>query len=387
MARRINVLYLIRTWDLGGSHTIIRLLLKHLPQDKFNIITVPYDAPGDGDARFVASVRAQGGDVAADRIPWKTRGQWFVARDTVEQLIAKYSIDLIHCHDTHSNVLVGIGRKRWPCACVASPYGWWERRWQLQAKAYHWAEKNLALPNFDRVYTVSQDMKSKILRGRTAADRIRVIHTGLDLDLFDKGGTRAAIRAQLGLPNDAVVLGTVSRLFREKGHCHLLDAAASLRDAHPALRLLIVGRGDQREALEAQARALGISDRVNFTGFFEDLPGALRAMDLFAQPSIDHEGFPTAVLEAQAAGLPVIASDIGGTHETMDRGRTGLLVPPGDSRALADAICSLLVDPTRRAAMAAAARPWIEASFTLQNMLDQMGTMYDEAIDLYRRGA
>jgi glycosyltransferase involved in cell wall biosynthesis len=230
-------------------------------------------------------------------------------------------------------------------------------------------------------------MKSKILRGRTAAERIRVIHTGLDLNLFDQGGTREAIRAQLGLPHDAIVLGTVSRLYREKGHRHLLDAAAMLRDAHPALRLLIVGRGDQREALEAQAKALGIADRVIFTGFFDDLPGALRAMDIFAQPSIDHEGFPTAVLEAQAARLPVIASDIGGTHETMDRGRTGLLVPPGDARALAEAMRGLLDDPTRRAAMAAAARPWIEASFTLQSMLDQMGAMYHEAIDLHRRGA
>lgn len=383
-AQRANVLYLIRTWDLGGSHTIIRLLLKHLPQDRFNIVTVPYDAPGDGDARFVDSVRAQGGDVAPERIPWRSRGQWFAARNTVDALIARYNIDLIHCHDTHSNVLVGLGRARWKCATVASPYGWWEAPWQLQAKAYHWVEKHLALPQFDRVYTVSEDMREKILRGRTRAERIRVIHTGIDLALLDQGGTRAAMRAQLGFPDDAVVLGTVSRLFREKGHCHLLDAAAQLRDAYPQLRLLIVGRGDQREALEAQAKALGIADRVLFTGFFDDLPGALRAMDIFAQPSIDHEGFPTAVLEAQAAGLPVIASEIGGTHETLDRERTGLLVPPGDATSLARAIRMLLDNPARRATMAAAARPWIEQRFTLATMIAQMTAMYDEAIDRYR---
>ena len=110
MEQPLNVLYLIRTWDLGGSHTIIRSLLKHLPKDQFNIITVPYDAPGDGDARFAASVRAQGGDIAPERIPWRSRTQWSAARDTIETLIRNYAIDLVHCHDTQSNVLVGVGR-------------------------------------------------------------------------------------------------------------------------------------------------------------------------------------------------------------------------------------------------------------------------------------
>lgn len=384
MPRR-NVLYLIRTWDLGGSHTIIRLLLRHLPQDEFNIITVPYDAPGDGDARFVASVRAQGGDVAPERIPWRSRRQWGAARDTIAALVKKYDIDLIHCHDTQSNVLVGIGRERWDCACLGTPYGWWEGPWHLQAKLYHWIEKNLALPNFDRVYTVSQDMKQKILRGRTRSEKIRVIHTGIDLALLDTGRSRVDTRAALGIPGDALVVGTVSRLFREKGHKHLLNAAAALKDKHPGLWLLIVGKGDLREALEQQARALGLAERTVFTGFYDDIPGALRAMDVFAQPSVDHEGFPTAVLEAQGAGLPVIASDIGGTHETMDAGATGLLVPPADEAALARALDQLASDAERRARMAAAARAWIASRFTLADMIAQMTALYHETIAEHQR--
>jgi len=380
-----NVLYLIRTWALGGSHTIIRLLLKHLPRDQFNIITVPYDAPGTGDADFIASVEREGGDIAPERIPWRSRGNWFRARAQIAALIDKYQIDLIHCHDTHSNVLVGIGRKQWPCACIASPYGWWQPKWHLQAHVYHWAEKNLALPHFDRVYTVSQDMKHKILRGKTEESRIRVIHTGLDLALFDTGATRDAVRQELGFEHGQVVLGTVSRLFREKGHRHLLDALHRLAPDFPNLRLLIVGTGDQREALEQQAATLGLRDRVLFTGFYADLPGVLRAMDIFCQPSIDHEGFPTSVLEAQAAGLPVIASDIGGTKETLHEGVTGLLVPPADVNAFAAQVRFLLEDPARREAMARAARPWIEQSFTLQDMITQMTETYHEAIEAHER--
>jgi glycosyltransferase involved in cell wall biosynthesis len=124
---------------------------------------------------------------------------------------------------------------------------------------------------------------------------------------------------------------------------------------------------------------------VVFTGFYADLPGALRAMDVFAQPSIDAEGFPTAVLEAQGAGLPVVASDIGGTIETINPGVTGMLVPPANDAALADALRNLMEDPARRAAMAAAARPWIESQFTLPDMIRQMTATYHEAIAAHQR--
>lgn len=376
----LNLLFLIRTWDLGGSHTIIRLLLRHLPRDRFNIVTVPYDAPGDGDQRFIDAVRGDGHDVAPERIPWQSRRDWFRARRTIRELIARYDIDVLHAHDTISNVIVGVGRKAFPCACVASPYGWWEDRWHLEARVNHWIERRLALPHFDRVYTVSQNMKRKVMWGPTREDRIRVIHTGIDLAPFDTGGDRDAVRAEVGLPEAGVVVGTVSRLFKEKGHTYLLDAAAQLLPRFPNLHLLIVGTGDERLPLEEQARALGITDHVHFTGYYADLPGALRAMDIFAQPSIDHEGFPTAVLEAQAAGLPVVASDIGGTHETMNVGETGLLVAPADATSLAQGLAELLADPNKRATMAGAGRPWIEASFTLPDMIRQMGETYEESL-------
>ncbi len=381
--KKLNLLYLIRTWALGGSHTIIRLFLKHLPKDQFNIITVPYDAPGPGNQDFIDSVEAEGGAVAPDRIPWRSRRNWFVARGAIEALIEKYDIDVVHCHDTHSNVMVGLGRGRFKCACVGSPYGWWQPKWRLQSHVYHWVENNLALPNFERVYTVSQNMKRKVLRGRTPEERIRVIHTGLDLAQFDAGERREVVRARFGISDNNIVVGTVSRLFREKGHRYLLEAAKRLALDLPQLRVLIVGTGDERLALEEQAMSLGIHDKVVFTGYYHDLPGILRAMDIFAQPSILDEGFPTAVLEAQVAGLPVVASDIGGTSETMDAGKTGLLAPPEDPKALAETLRTLMNDPGLRESMAAAARPWIERSFTLSHMIDAISKVYHEAYAEY----
>lgn len=381
----VHVLYLIRTWALGGSHTIIRLLLRHLPPDRFKIIVVPYDAPGRGDQDFIDSVRRQGDDVAPERIPWRSRANWFRARGAVADLIRKYEIDLLHTHDTNSNVLIGLGRKRWPCACVASPYGWWEPEPRRRIRMYHWVEKNLALPQFDRIITVSHTMKRKILAGRAAADRVKVVHTGLDLTQFDGGKPREAVRAELGIAPEDIVVGTVSRLFREKGHTYLIEAATRIIDDCPRLRLLIVGTGDQREVLEREAESRGIRDRVTLTGYYEDLPGVLRAMDLFAQPSIQDEGFPTAILEAQVMGLPIIASNIGGTFETIDEDRTGVLVPPRDADALAAALRQLVHDEPRRERMAAAARPWVERTFTLENMVAQVAQTYEEALDHFAR--
>lgn len=381
--KKLNVLYLIRTWILGGPHTIIRLFLKHLPQDQFNIITVPFDAPGTGNQDFIDALHAHGIEVAPDRIPWRTRRSWFKARNKIEELIQKYDIDLIHCHDTHSNVLVGLGRDRFNCATIASAYGWWQPKWHIPSHLYHWIEKNLALPNFDRVYTVSKDMKKKILRGRTQEDRIRVIYTGLDLDPFDKGNARIVVRAKFSYSDQNIVIGTVSRLFREKGHHILLDAIKIIAEDCQKIRLLIVGTGDQLDALEHHAMAQGIRDKVTFTGFYHDLPGVLRAMDIFAQPSILEEGFPTAVLEAQIAGLPVVASDIGGTAETIQEGKTGLLAIPDNAKDLAKTLKKLVEDSEYRKQLAQAARPWIEVSFTREHMIQKITDTYHEAYHQY----
>ena len=319
MPKRMNVLYLVRTWAIGGSHTIIFLLLRHLPKERFNIVCVPFDTPSRSDDAFVRALKLRDLPVASERVPWPSRLGWWTARNAISELIEQYDIDLIHTHDPQSNVLAGIGRNRWPCAVVASPYGWWARMFPLRSHVYNWVERSWALPNVDEVITVSQDMKRKILRGPTREDRINVIYTGLDPAEMQAGAPRAEVRAALGIPDDACVVGTVSRVYVEKGHTFLLDAVCQVADSVPQLHLLIVGEGPLRPALERQARGTGLSERVHFTGFYDDLPGALRAMDIFAQPSVLDEGFPTAVLEAQLAEAEGSANELRETWRPWHR--------------------------------------------------------------------
>ncbi|MCC6490540.1 MAG: glycosyltransferase family 4 protein [Candidatus Hydrogenedentes bacterium] len=382
-----TILFLIRSWAFGGSHTVVLHLMKHLPRDRFNVVCVPYDTFSGSDELFIEQVRLRGLPLAEDRVPWKSRSNWNKARSTVSRLITKYQADLIHTHDPHSNTMIGIGRSAWPCACAASAYGWWDGPLPLRRTVYQWIERQFALPHFERVITVSEHMKARILRGPTPEDRIRIIHTGIELDTVRKDADGSAFRAKLGIPADAVVVGTVSRVSVEKGHRYLLAAAAKLRDRHPHMRVLICGDGPARHDLEEQAARLDLRDRVIFAGFISDLPSALAAMDIFAQPSVEQEGFPTSVLEAQAAGLPVVASDIGGTHETMQSNATGLLARPRDPSSLAEALAALIENPKRRAAMGAAGREWVESQFTLERMIDQVIETYEEAIDVHNRRA
>jgi len=383
--KRLNLLYLIRSWEFGGSHSIVLHLMQHLPADRYNIVCVPYDAFTEGDRLFIAQAEKRGLSIAEDRVPWRSRRDWGRARDTVNGLIEKYKIDLLHTHDPHSNVMIGIGRDRWPCACVASAYGWWDGIIQFRRFVNQWVERNISLKNFDRVITVSQHMKKRILRGTTPESRIRVIPTGFDPSPLRYAGSRTEARRKLGLRDDAVVVGTVSRVSVEKGHRHLIDAAVNIVRAHPNAHFLIVGNGPAKADVDAQVKRLGLESHVTLTGFYEDLPEVLAALDIFAQASVEQEGLPTSILEAESAGLPIVASDIGGTNETMIPGETGLLVKPGSVRGFEVALGDLIGNAARRQAMGAAAQAWFEMTFTLERMIEQVCATYDEALEAYAR--
>jgi glycosyltransferase involved in cell wall biosynthesis len=377
----IDVLYLVRTWAFGGSHSIVLTLLEHLPRDRYRIHCVPYDAHSPGDAAFIEQAQVRGLEIDDARIPWQSRWGWFRARNAVAKLIDERNIGLIHTHDPHSNTMIGLGRKRWAAPVVASAYGWWDGP-PLRRRIHQRIERDYALPDFDRVITVSDNMRQRILEGSTPPEKIHVVRTGF---AARPSVDENVLRKQYNLPEDAVVVGTVGRVSPEKGHRHLIEAAARVLPEHPSLYVVIVGTGPALNDLKAQAAKAPAPERIVFTGFWEDLHTALADFDLFAFPSIEREGLPTAVLEAQRAGLPVLASDIGGTKETLVDSETGVLVPPGDIDALERALRDWLASPERWSAMGRAAADRIANDFSLDQMIDQVAQVYDAAIEDFQR--
>jgi glycosyltransferase involved in cell wall biosynthesis len=170
-------------------------------------------------------------------------------------------------------------------------------------------------------------------------------------------------------------------MFRgSKGHDHLLDAFARVHARRPDARLLLVGDGGRREWAEGLARKRGLGGAVTFTGFRTDVPALLAVMDCFVLASTRTEGVPQSLLQATAAGVPLVASRIGGIPEVVEDGVTGLLVPPEDPAALAAAIEQTLADPAAAAARARTARKRCEERFSHTVAINRLLALYDELL-------
>ena len=219
-----------------------------------------------------------------------------------------------------------------------------------------------------RVIVVSRATFAVVEAGGVRPDRLRLVYEGVPDRVAAPGG-REALQA-LGVPPGAPVVGNVAALTDHKDHATLVAAMALLRARVPEARLVIAGEGELRPALEAQARALGLADRVVFAGFRHDLDRLSPAFSVFCLSS-RLEGLGTSVLDAMAFGLPVVATAAGGIPEAVEDGVTGRLVPPRDPAALADALAEALRDEERRRAWGAAGRRRFCARFTVAHMVEE----------------
>jgi glycosyltransferase involved in cell wall biosynthesis len=239
----------------------------------------------------------------------------------------------------------------------------------------------------DRAIAVSESTRDFLVRERhVPAHRVRLIWNGAPLDEFAPvaAATALATRRQLGVPADALVIGSIGRLNEQKGHRYLLEAAAPVLASVPGARLLIVGDGDLMGPLREQARALGVADRVIFAGHRDDIPAVLGAVDVFCISST-YEGTPLTLFEAMAAGKAIVSTAVDGCREIIEDGVTGLLVPPRDPATLALRLQELLTIPGRREALAREARR-ASARYDIRRCVEAMQDLYDEVL-AERRGA
>ena len=210
---------------------------------------------------------------------------------------------------------------------------------------------------------------------------IHVVPLGLDLERFrDYDEPRANARAALGLPDTAFVTSIVARLAPIKAHEVFLEAAQRLRAAHPCAIFLVVGGGERNEELEALAVRLGLSESVRFLGWRADLERIYRASDAVALTS-RNEGSPVALIEAMAAGCPVVSTRVGGVPDVVTDNETGLLVAMDDAAGLADALCRLARDRALGEALGAAAQTRVIKRYDARRLLLDMDSLYMALLD------
>jgi L-malate glycosyltransferase len=226
----------------------------------------------------------------------------------------------------------------------------------------------------DRLLSVSSTLAATMSE-KIGVDekRIHVIHNGVDVARF-RSGDRRLLRDQLQLTPDDLLVVTVGRLEPVKDHAALIAAAAEVR-CPARFKLALVGEGMLRESLEAEVRRSGLDGIVHFLGHRHDIENVLAAADLFVLSSRS-EGLPNGVMEAMAAGVPVVSTAVGGATELVVHGITGLLVPPRSSQALGEAITTLLCDPSTRLAFGENGRRRAIEHFAFDRMVEQYETLY-----------
>lgn len=245
----------------------------------------------------------------------------------------------------------------------------------------HWwqfALQRATAPMADAFTTVSErTLDFAVAHEGVIRKRATVIPNGIDLAPWDAMPEKALARKEMDIPASAKVIATLGRLHEQKGHVHLLEAAKKLIPEHPDALFLIAGYGPLRGQLENLAQELGIQKHVRFLGYRSDVTRILAAADIFALPSL-WEGMSNALLEAMAAGKPVVATDIDGNLEQVVSGETGLLVPPGNVESLANALTELCGNPGKAEAMGQCGRRRVETVFPVERMTST-------TLDLYAR--
>jgi glycosyltransferase involved in cell wall biosynthesis len=239
-----------------------------------------------------------------------------------------------------------------------------------------------------RVLTNAEAIRQRLIADGYPPGKIEVIRNGVDLVPTDTQPADVTLRQDLGVPADAPLIAMVSRLNRArgvdfKGVEYFLDAAALVASRRPDARFLVLGDGPSREEFECDARRRGLAGRVIFVGFRKNVPRWLTEVTLSVLPSLS-EGLSNAVLESMAAGVPIVATRVGGNPELVVDGVTGLLVPPRDAGALAAAMCLLLEQPALARRFGQAARQRALDHFSNDRMVQETERLY---LSLVRRHA
>ena len=217
----------------------------------------------------------------------------------------------------------------------------------------------------DKVIAVSSILRDILIKSGVLPEKIAVIHNGIPFEKLDAAAAgRSGARKELFIDDSDIVIGAVGALHKGKGVYELLDSVRRLAKDYPSLKLLYAGDGPERGRLEEEANKLSMGERVIFTGVRKDIERMYAAMDIFTLPSTSEEAFGMVLIEAMAMGKPVIGTKIGGIPEIIKDGANGVLVPPGDSSALAAAISRYIDNSEFKARMAEEGRRTVQQEFS-----------------------
>ena len=370
----IKVIFVITGSGVGGAEKMLYHTIKGLKPERYTAKLCSLKKKGV----FASRLEADGLEVySLNMSDEATLAGWFDSLRALVQLAIYFLRErpaVVHSFLFRANIIARIAGYLTGVPVIISSV-----RVMGGEKQYHHFIDRVTAFMADHFVAVSNGVKEHILHtSHVAEDKVSTIYNGVVVECsstFDK----TAFMSSVGLKNDERILLTAGRLHRQKGYDHLIRAMPMVQSAFPGVKLLILGEGEEENNLKKLADSLELTEKVIFTGLRSDVDSLLHCIEIFVLPS-RWEGLPNVLLEAMAAGKPVVATAVGGIPELVVQGVTGVLVPPQDTLALADAIKGLLSDEKRALAMGSAGRQRVQQCFSMDAMISKTEALYQELL-------
>jgi glycosyltransferase involved in cell wall biosynthesis len=376
----VPVMHLIHTVAYGGVETAVLNWLRTIDRTRFTPYLVCFANPGQTELPFKEAAMRAGFNV--ETIPWRRSKPALQSARKLAALMRDKGVRILHTHNTYAD-LVGLiavrlaGDPNGRVRTITTLYVWSKLNWKRDL--LQWCNRVL-LRWFDLVSAHCEITYDQTLAFGVRRERLRLLICGFEASVHEASREqRDRRRSELGAQPGDPVLINVARLYPEKEQKFLLESFRAILATEPRAKLWIAGVGPLDQALRTHCTELGLDASTNFLGFIKDLPELLSLADIHVNSS-SAEGVPLAICSAMAAGLPVVATEVGGLPEILDHGRAGVLVPFGDQRCFVEAANALIRSPSLRERYGSAAQRFIAEDYSLTSAVKRLEQTYDELL-------
>lgn len=382
-AKKFVIVFVIDGLGLGGAERLMIPVLKNINRNIFEPRVCVLQTR-DGNP-MADDLHAMG--IPVDLIPVRYLRD-ISAIPRLAKYLRRVSADLVHTQLEFSDVLGNFSAKLLGLPSVSTIHTMPSQDMDAKSKMHQNLEMFSLRYFCDTVISVSEEARQFHLKISNALPhKIQTIYNGIDLSNFmaiNRNTEFVAVRNEFSIPNDAKVLMTVAVLRELKGIQFMIRALPEILSKQPDAYYLIVGSGAHRDALEQEVKKLDVTNRVIFSGKRSDIPRLLAATDIFVLPTLT-EALPTVLAEAMAAHLPMVACAVGGIPEMIENGKNGILIPPADPQALANACIQLLTDPERCKSMGDAGWEVVNKKFNIKTQVEKLEKLYLNLIRAYEK--
>jgi glycosyltransferase involved in cell wall biosynthesis len=371
MDKPISVMHLIYTMAYGGVETALINWVQKMDQTKFTTQVVCFANPGNMEAPFVEAAERQG--VSISKIPWARRKPLLKAARALARLVREQHIDILHAHNPYANFVCALAAKLTPVKTITTLYVWVDLDWKQNTLQFF---DKYAIRAFDQITAHCEQTRLATIERGIPADRVKTLTCGFETHRMEMSNQeRLERRRAAGIADDQILLVNVARFYPEKAQDSLLRCFKDILLRCRQARLWIAGVGPLEDRLRKLCTQLALDHAVTFLGFVPDLPALLALADIQVHPAII-EGVPLAICAGMAAGLPIVASAVGGVPEVIHHDCTGVLVPPGDEQGFVEAVSRLIRSPEEGRQLGRSARHFIENDYSLATAVKRVEQTY-----------